>query len=266
LPGAEIRVLPSADAVASEAARRFEATALRALAARGRFTVALAGGSTPGALYRLLAQPDHSDRIDWARTLIFFGDERCVPPDDPRSNYRMARETLLDSVPIPDANIFRMEGELPPPVAAERYEVVLRESYAESAGALPRLDLALLGLGADGHTASLFPGMPVLSESLALVAPTGVPSYVKPNVARLTLTFPALNAVACALFLVTGDAKAEAVRRALGGRADTPPVPASLVRPSGGELVWLLDASAASLLRQGEGPAQRSTREGAEHG
>ncbi|RPJ70798.1 MAG: 6-phosphogluconolactonase, partial [Desulfobacteraceae bacterium] len=168
-------------------------------------------------------------------------------PDDPHSNYRLAREALLDHAPIPTAHIFRMRGELPGPEAAADYAETLHQVFALSPGDLPRFDLILLGIGTDGHTASLFPTMPAL-EAEALVAYSAVPSYVNPNVARITLTLPTLNAAAHVLFQMTGAGKAPAVRDALAGHAAADPSPAGRVRPTNGVLAWLLDADAASLL------------------
>ena len=244
----QVAIFTDAPAVAAEAARRWVELARDAVAARGVFTVALAGGSTPAALYHLLAGSESADAALWAHTRIFFGDERCVSPDDPHSNYRLAREALLDHVPIPAADIFRMRGELPGPEAAAEYTETLHRVFALSPGDLPRFDLILLGIGTDGHTASLFPAMPALEAAETLVAYSAVPSYVNPNVARITLTFPALNAAAHVLFQATGAGKAPAVRDALANPAAADPSPAGRVRPTNGVLTWLLDADAASLM------------------
>ncbi len=244
----EVAIFPDAPAVAGEAARRWVQIARDVIAARGVFTVALAGGSTPEALYRLLARPDCADAAMWAHTQLFFGDERLVPPDDPRSNYRAAREALLDHVPLPTNHVFRMQGELPGPQAAARYAETLSREFTLPTGGLPRFDLILLGIGTDGHTASLFPGMPALEESGALGVHSAVPSYVNPNVDRITLTFPTLNAAAHVLFLATGAAKAPAVRDTLAPSAADQLPPAGRVQPIDGALTWLLDAGAASLL------------------
>jgi 6-phosphogluconolactonase len=238
----EVAVLADAEAVTEEAARRFTACAEDAIGKRGRFAVALAGGATPAALYRRLTQPDLARRVDWERALIAFGDERCTPPDHAYSNYRMARETLLDHAPIPSDHVLRMPGEAPGEAAAVRYAEMLRCAFDLTPDELPRFDLILLGIGADGHTASLFPGMPVLKESKRVVAYTEVPPYVTPAISRLTLTFPVLNAAASVIFLATGTAKAEAVQRALA-RAEG--VPAAHVQPTAGHLAWLLDSGAA---------------------
>ncbi len=244
----EVVILPDPAGLAEEGARRFVAAAAGAIAARGQFNVALAGGSTPAGLYRALASPPYRDQVDWRWVFVYFGDERCVPPDHPDSNYRMARETLLDHVLLPRANVFRMAGELPPQEAADSYTRILREDFRIHGGSLPRFDLILLGMGDDGHTASLFPGMAALAERWRLVVATEVPAYVRPAVARVTLTLPFLNAAAQVMFLVAGAAKMEAVRAVLTGPAPADLLPARRVRPRNGRLVWLLDEAAAAAL------------------
>lgn len=238
-------VLPSPAAVAEAAGRLFIAAASDAVAARGRFAVALAGGSTPEALYRWLAAPERATQVDWQRVQVFFGDERCVPPDDPASNYGKAREALLSRIPLPAGNVHRVAGELPPEEAARAYE---RELAGVSGDAIPRFDLILLGMGDDGHTASLFPGMPALEECERPCVATDVPPYVKPHVPRVTLTFPALNAARIVAFLVTGQGKAPRVAEALSRATEGPLLPAARVNPSSGALTWLLDEHAAMQL------------------
>ncbi|GAO02397.1 6-phosphogluconolactonase [Anaeromyxobacter sp. PSR-1] len=220
-----------ARAAAEEVARR----AGEAVAARGRFAVALAGGSTPRALYEVLADPaaPWRGRVPWARTEVWFGDERCVPPDHPDSNYRMAREALLDRVA--PAAVHRIEGERPPAEAAARYEAALRRD-AEPDGAPPRLDLVLLGLGADGHTASLFPGSPALDERARWVAAPFVPAV---GAHRVTLTLPVLERARAIAFLVSGAGKRAALGRLLA--AGPPAIPAARVRPLDGALLVLAD-------------------------
>jgi 6-phosphogluconolactonase len=246
----EIVVLPDPAALSEEAGRRFVAAATRAISAAGEFHVALAGGSTPAGLYRLLAQSPHREQVDWSRTFVYFGDERCVPPDHPDSNYRMAREFLLDHVPVSPANVFRMAGELPPEEAAAIYERILWENFYPNRHR-PRFDLILLGMGDDGHTASLFPGMTALNEKRRLVVATDVPAYVRPAVRRITFTLPLLNAAARVMFLVTGEKKAGAVRAVLFRQAqvEANALPAHRVRPTEGKLMWLLDTKAAEELR-----------------
>lgn len=244
-------VPPDAAALAQEAAGRFLALARAAIAQRGAFAVALAGGSSPASLYRLLAAPPFVGAVDWPRTFVYFGDERCVPPDHPDSNFRMAQEAMLAHVPLPAANVFRMAGELPSDVAALAYERIIRRNFRLRGAARPRFDLILLGMGADGHTASLFPGMPALDERRRLVVGSEVPAYVRPAVPRITLTFPVLNAARNVLFLVTGANKATAARAAFENLRQSEPPPAGRVQPADGSLVWLLDSAAAAGLRGG---------------
>jgi 6-phosphogluconolactonase len=227
------------------AAERVICAAVAALAARGRFDWALAGGSTPAALYRLLASPGYADRVDWSRVHFFWSDERCVPPGHPESNFRMAREALLDAVSAPPNHIHRLEGELPPPAAAERYEAELAKCFGVEPGSgLPAFDLILLGMGADGHTASLFPGSPALAETRRWVVANEVATL---GATRLTFTLPLLNATRAALFLVAGADKAERLEQVVLKRAE-PPLPAQRVRPHGADPDWLVDAEAGSRL------------------
>jgi 6-phosphogluconolactonase len=221
---------PDAGALAREAAHRFVARAQEAVAARGRFLVALAGGSTPRGAYELLAGDVFAPRVDWARVHVFWGDERCVPPDHTDSNYRMAREALLDRIPISAGNVHRMRGELVPEAAADAYEAELDEVL----GAEGRFDLVLLGMGVDGHTASLFPGTQALEERERRVAAYYVE---KLGAWRVTLTLPALNAARRVLFLVGGAGKRDALNRVRAGE----PLPAALVRPEEGEVTWLVE-------------------------
>jgi 6-phosphogluconolactonase len=243
---AEILVLSDSEALAVEAVRRLQSACRRAVAARGRFTLVLAGGSTPRRLYELLGGEETQHRLDWAAVEIFFGDERCVPPDDAASNYRLARETLLDRLPAPPAGLHRIHGELDPPAAADLYEKVIRGSLGQG---VPRFDLVLLGLGEDGHTASLFPGSPALDERERLVVPSLAP--VAPN-SRVTLTLPVLQAAREVVFLVSGPEKAATLAKVLGGRTGEKgePLPAARVQPRTGRLVWLVDQAAARLWRK----------------
>jgi 6-phosphogluconolactonase len=244
----EVIILADAAALAAEAAQRFVAAAAAAVAERGRFSVALAGGSTPAAMYRLLGQQPLRDQVAWDRVRVLFGDERCVPPDAPESNFRMAQETLLAAVPVPPAGVLRMAGELPGPDAADRYAEQLAKAVPpDRPGGWPRVDLVLLGMGDDGHTASLFPGMPVLDEDRRCVAWTEVPDYVRPAVTRLTLTLPVLNAARQVLFLIAGRSKAPAVEKILASSVPSVgALPAGRVRPAAGALTWLLDRAAAT--------------------
>lgn len=208
-----------------------------AIAARGRWTVALAGGSTPRALYAALATPERQRGLDWSRAWVFWGDERCVPPDDEASNYRMAREALLAHVSVPESQVFRMEGELAPEAAAARYASVLRSAFEAP---WPVFDTVLLGLGPDGHTVSLFPDTPLVAAQGTVAA-----GWVEAQGQhRITLTLPSLNAARGVVFLVTGEAKAAMVKAVLSGDER---YPAARVRPAVAPL-WLLDAAAASAL------------------
>jgi len=214
-------------------------TVVAAVAARGRCMLALAGGSTPRRTYELLARPPRRDAVPWAALHVFWGDERCVPPDHPDSNYRLAHETLLAHVPIPAEQIHRVPTEQgPAPIVAALYERTLRTAFALEVDAVPVFDLILLGMGADGHTASLFPDTPALEETQRLVVPNRV-AYLPHE--RVTFTFPVLNAAQAVAFLVAGADKAPKVSAALQG---DPSVPAGRVRPRG-ELRWFLDRAAA---------------------
>lgn len=244
-------VHPDLASLQADAAERFAVAAAAATADRGRFDVVLTGGSTVPGLYARLAAEPLRRRIGWERVHVWWTDERCVPPDDPLSNYGAAREILLDSVPLPCEQIHRMRGEDPNPEReAVRYEAALRREHGLARGEAPRFDLALLGLGGDTHVASLFPGAPTLSLDDRLVAAVreGEVDIPDPTVDRITLTFPALNATRAALFLVAGAGKAEAVRAVLAGPRNPALHPAQGIRPAGGEAVWLVDRPAASLL------------------
>lgn len=227
-------VYETPEELAREAARDFAETAEAAVAERGRFAVALAGGSTPEATYLELAR-GYADRPFWRHTHVFFGDERTVPPESEDSNYRMAREALLDHVQV--GSVYRMKGELTPELAAAEYERDLQGFF----GAEPVFDLILLGIGGDGHTASLFPHTPALDTDDRWVAANPVQ---KLDTDRLTLTVPVLNAARAVWFLVAGEGKAEALREILEGDADPREYPSKLVRPEGGA-VWRLDRAAA---------------------
>jgi 6-phosphogluconolactonase len=216
------------------------AAATAAIGATGRFTLALSGGSTPRALYSRLAEPAQATRMDWGRVHLFWGDERCVPPTDGSSNYRMAEEALLSKVPIPPANVHRIRGEDEPRAAATGYEALLRSWFAGTT-----FDLVLLGMGSNGHTASLFPGLTALGEAERWVVAELVPEV---GMWRVTLTAPAINAAARVLFLVTGRDKAATLREVLSGPRDPRRLPAQLISPSPGRLTWLVDEAAAAEL------------------
>lgn len=253
-PRADVAVFPTPDALMHAAAERFVAAAARGIAATGRFAVALAGGSTPRGLYALLATDAYAARVDWARVHAFWGDERCVPPDDPASNFRAARDALLAHVPIPDGHVHRVRGEDDPDAAAAAYEGDLRAFFATPSGP-PRLapgarfDLVLLGMGADGHTASLFPADPPGAPGAWAIAVQRVP----PATPRVTLTPAVFDAAAEVVFLVAGRAKADTLRRVLQGPRRADALPAQRIAPRAGTLRWLVDASAAADLEPAAG-------------
>lgn len=247
-PLIDLRIFDSGAELASAAAEEFMRRAEASVRARGRFAVALSGGSTPRRLFALLADPSQPfrDRIDWSAVHLFWGDERHVPPDHPESNYRMAREALLDAVPIPQGNVHRMRGEEPDAArAAALYEDELRAFFSGA----PRFDLVLLGLGADAHTASLFPGTAAVRERERWVA---APYVEKLDTFRITLTPAVLDRAVAVMFLVQGEEKAGAVRTVLEGARDADRSPAQAVCPTDGEILWLLDRAAASGLENRE--------------
>ena len=231
-------------------AERFILAANTAVQSWGRFTVALSGGNTPRALYELLASEQNASRVNWANVHVFWGDERCVAPDDTASNYRMARESLLDRVKIPASNIHRMRGEDDPAAAAAAYETVVREAFGTATGPSrgtpgTRFDLVLLGLGADGHTASLFPHMQALREQTHWAMAERIASV---EMWRLTLTPAILNEAGEVVFLVAGSEKAAILRRVLYGERNPDELPAQAIEPGSGRLHWMLDAAAAAEL------------------
>lgn len=238
-----IVVLDTPDDVAYQGADEFEVRARAAIAEHGRFTVALSGGLTPRVLFELLASPQFAEDIDWGHVYVFWADERCVPPDDQRSNYRLANEALLTPISMPQANIFRMRGELDPHDGAVDYNERLTGFF----GSNIVFDLIYLGLGPDGHTASLFPH----SEALGVTDLACTAVHVPGNAVaqwRLTLTYPTLNAARCAMFLVDGKEKAGVLARVLDGPHDLAGLPAQGVTPERGILAWLVDRAAASEL------------------
>ncbi len=210
-------------------------------------TIALSGGSTPKGLHKLLAEePTVRDRLPWTHLHFFWGDERHVPPDHPQSNYRMAHETLFSLAPVSSANIHRVPAEEPDAaVAAEKYEQELRAFFGLEAGQLPRFDCILLGMGSDGHTASLFPGTTALQESKRLVVANWVEKFKS---FRITLTVPVLNQADSIIFLVSGAEKAEALKAVLEGEYRPDRFPSQLVRPGTGRLLWIVDRAAARLI------------------
>ena len=245
-----VEVFPTANDLAVAAADRFVAAAAAAIDATESFSVALSGGSTPRALFSLLASDAYGSRVESSRVQFFWGDERCVPPDDDASNCRMARETLLDHVPVRAASVHRIRGEDAPAAAAEQYERDLRAAFATPTGAPrvapgSRFDLVLLGLGTNGHTASLFPHHQAVREQTRWVMAENVEIL---QTWRITLTPAILNAAAEILFLVSGREKATVVRRVLFGAREMDELPAQAIAPVDGRLRWMVDAAAASEL------------------
>ena len=240
---AELHVLPTTEAAAQAKAQFVAALAEECSASHGRFTIALSGGSTPRRLYEVLASPPYSKEMAWDRWQVFWSDERCVPPDHQESNYRMAKEELLDHVAIPDTNVHRMRGEDDPDAAAQAYEAVVWEVFQSPA---PSFDLILLGIGDDGHTASLFPATLALGEQDRLVAHNWVPDL---QVHRITFTLPLINAAKVVAFLDTAKTKAGVLRQVLEPAPGEDMPPAGLVRPSPGVVHWFLTTAAAGRLR-----------------
>jgi 6-phosphogluconolactonase len=241
----ELRRLTTPQDLFQAAAEEVIRAANDAVVKRGRFTIALSGGSTPKNLYTLIAA-NAASSLPWERIFFFWGDERHVPPEDAESNYRMAKETLLSKVPVPTGNIFRVPAEIADAMAAaETYEGTLQKFFALGPGEFPRLDLILLGMGPDGHTASLFPETAALQEKSRLVVANWVE---KLKASRITLTLPVLNSARCVAFLVSGSDKAPALREVLEGNGPAEKYPSKLVRPTDGKLIWFVDRAAASEL------------------
>ena len=241
----EIEIFPDAAQLAARAAEQFNALAAYSIRKRGRFVVALSGGSTPKAMNALLATT-YTNRVDWANVFVFWSDDRCVSPEDPESNYGNARASLLINVPIPPENIHRVYGELTPEHAAQQYEEELRAFFAGKS--TPRFDLILLGLGDDGHTASLFPGTPGIRENSRWAVSVKHTEPPLPLVDRVTFTPPLINAAANVTFLVTGAAKAERLRQVLRDPYSPDTLPAQVVRPKDGKLFWFLDEAVAAKI------------------
>jgi 6-phosphogluconolactonase len=242
-----IEVVATAADLYHTAAEEFIRVARAAIGAQGRFTAALSGGSTPKALYSLLAA-NYAD-FAWNRIFLFFGDERHVPPTDPDSNYRMVNESLLTKIAIPAENVFRVPAENPDAAAAASdYETQLRRFFElrpeDRPGEFPRFDLILLGMGSDGHTASLFPDSAALDEQSRLVVANWVAKF---NTHRITFTFPVLNRAAEVVFMASGADKANMLHQVLEAK-NTPPLPSQRVQPSDGKLLWMLDEAAAAKL------------------
>jgi 6-phosphogluconolactonase len=241
----EIRICEDAAALAQQTTDLFVRLAQESVAARGRFTVALAGGSTPKAAYAMLASAAYRDRVPWPQTHCFWGDERHVPPEHEDSNYRMAYDTMLAKVPVAAAHIYRIAAEKEAQQAADEYEATLRTAFQLEAGALPRFDLILLGMGPDGHTASLFPGTSAVHERQRLVAAPWVEKF---NTFRITLTPPVLCNATYVVFAAGGADKTETLRHVVQGPYQPDLYPSQVVKPTHGTLLWLVDKAAARLL------------------
>ncbi|MHC4092822.1 MAG: 6-phosphogluconolactonase [Planctomycetota bacterium] len=244
-----INIFDGPEQVAEAAAELFVQRATETGESGGRLNVALSGGSTPNRLFRTLAGDPYRDRIDWRTVHFFWGDERTVPPDHADSNYRGADQALLAKVDVPAENVHRIEAELgDPEQAASRYEAELRRHFELDQGELPRFDLAFLGMGADGHTASLFPGTRALEERRRLAVAVWVEKLAAN---RVTLTCPVFNNAACIVFLVTGQEKAETLSEVLvEGTVGSPSYPVRMIRPVNGETLWYVDKAAGRLLGQ----------------
>jgi 6-phosphogluconolactonase len=239
----DIRIFDDPNALFRGAADEFASRATAAVQSRGRFTVALSGGSTPKSLYSLLAT---NTSLPWNKIYFFFGDERHVPPDHPESNYRMVREALLSKIPAPPENVFRVPAENPDArQAADAYEHSLRKFFSPPPGQFPRFDMVLLGMGPDGHTASLFPGIPALQEKSRWIVSDWVEKF---KTYRITLTLPVLNNAAVVMFMVSGQDKASMLKEVLQGKQPGELFPSKLIKPSTGELIWMVDRVAAAQL------------------
>lgn len=233
----EIKTAETLQDLSILAAEEFICCAADAVGRNGRFSVALAGGNTPGRLYSLLADLSYSEQVKWDKVHFFWGDERCVPPSDPKSNFKMVEDALLRHITIPLSNVHRIQGEKPPLMAAQSYENELKAFFGAQ---LPVFDLVLLGLGQDGHTASLFPGSQVFSETGRWAAAV----ENAPLVDRVTLTLPVLNNAREVIFLVSGSEKAKMVKEILSDPPGTGKYPAGRVNPIYGRVLWLVDGSA----------------------
>jgi 6-phosphogluconolactonase len=246
LERAHLIVVPDEHALAERVAQHTLDAALGAIARHGRFDVALAGGSTPKAAYALLAAPPLRDAVDWGRVRFFFGDERCVPPDDDQSNYKMARTALLEPLGIAASSVFRMHGEDDPATAAAAYADVLRAELEADDEGVPAFDLVMLGMGPDGHTASLFPGSDPLEDDDLLVRAPYVAKFAS---YRITLTPKAINAAHEVAVATAGPTKTDALAAVLLGSSEPRDVPSRILRPRTGKLTWLVDEAAAAKLR-----------------
>src|SRR5258708_30575674 len=241
------RVLSTPAATARAAAQFFSDVVSKAASDRGVARIAISGGVTPKSMFELLADPAEPflKQVPWDRIELYWVDERCVPPDHPESNYRMTRETLLSKVPLPAERVHRMEGELEPEVAAARYESTIRNSFKLEGAETPNFDLILLGMGDDGHTASLFPHTEALNEISHIVVPNHV---LQKDTWRITLTWPVINQGREVAFLIEGAGKTQVLHDVLLGTYQPETYPSQLIRPASGQLTLLLDAAAAAKL------------------
>src|SRR5580698_5348133 len=246
-------VEPDATALAARAAQHFVELTEEAVARNGRARIAISGGSTPKVTFGLLADPAQPwlKRMPWDKLDLYWVDERCVPPSDQDSNYRMTREAMLDHVPLAPSQIHRMEGELEPEAAAARYEAELRDGFRLEGAETPRFDLIALGMGPDGHTASLFPHTEAIPELSRLAVANHVPQ--QKDSWRVTLTWPVINHASSVFFLIAGADKAVALNEVLTGPRDPERLPSQLIWPSSGILTLILDKAAAALLPATDG-------------
>lgn len=235
----EIKVVPDLAAMVEEAAARIAVEAKRAIEAKGQFSIALSGGNTPKPVYERLTREPYRSDVEWPKVEVYFGDERCVPPDSAESNYRMAREAMLSKLPIPEKNVHRIRGEIDPQQAAMEYGQLLKDRCGDGG-----LDLILLGMGPDGHTASLFPDTEALNETKHRC----VANYVdKLKTWRVTMTAPFINRAGMVMFMVNGADKAKRVAEVLEGARDVRKLPSQMIQPAAGRLIWLLDSGAAGM-------------------
>jgi 6-phosphogluconolactonase len=239
----EIRIFKSLEELSQAAARLFVEQAAQSIAERDRFLVALSGGSTPTRLFQLLAT-DFREKVNWSRVHVFWGDERCVPPEDAGSSYGQAWELLLSHVPMPSANIHRIKGERGPAEAAKDYALILK-GFASPPLDWPRFDLVYLGMGEDGHTASLFPGSPAKASEPTLPVTA---HYQDRPANRVTLTSLVFNSARAVAFMATGEKKADTLTEVVSGKYNPELYPAQRIQPTEGMLIWLVDEAAASKL------------------
>jgi 6-phosphogluconolactonase len=252
------RIFPTPPEVAKAAAQLFTDSVLAAVKARGVARIAISGGTTPKAMFGLLATDPFVSQIPWDKLYLYWVDERSVPPDHPDSNYRMTNEALLSKVPLPADHIFRMEGELDPAVAASRYEATIRNSFRLEGAQTPTFDLVLLGMGDDGHTASLFPHTEGLENITDLVIANHVPQK---DTWRISLAFPVINQGREVAFLIEGSAKAQVLHDVLLGPYQPETFPSQLIRPASSQLIFLLDTAAAAKLPSANAATQTGTLE-----